>query len=55
MRASVNELKCVCFTDNEARFGGGGYGYDAMQRELDMGDDYPQAYDTMSRPYPDAC
>ncbi|GAA6102447.1 junction plakoglobin a [Tachysurus ichikawai] len=36
--------------DIEPRFGGTGYGYD-----IDMGEDYPQAYDTMGRGYTDAC
>lgn len=54
-RPCVNELKCVCFTDIEPRFVGGGYGYDHMQAELDMADEYPQAYDSMGRGYTDAC
>lgn len=56
MRTSVNELTCVCFTDIEPRFvGGGGYGYDHMQMEADMADDYTQAYDSVPRGYTDAC
>ncbi|XP_053491489.1 junction plakoglobin a isoform X1 [Ictalurus furcatus] len=41
--------------DIEPRFVGGGYGYDHAQAELDMADDYPQAYDSMGRGYTDAC
>lgn len=52
---SVNELKCVFFTENEARFGGGGFGYDPVHTELDVPDDYLQSYDAMGRPYNGAC
>lgn len=55
IRASVSELKRVCFAEIDPRFVSAGYGYDHMQSELDMPDDYPQAYDSLGRGYPDAC
>lgn len=44
----------MCLTDIDPGFAAAGYMFDPMAGDLDMPDDYQQAYDPMQRAY-DAC